>query len=490
MTRKASRNRVILVDENDRSLGSSDKMEAHRNGLLHRAFSVFIFDDEGRLLLQRRARDKYHSGGLWTNTVCSHPQPGENTADAARSRLREEMGMDAEVRKIFDFIYYAPLDQGLTEHEFDHVFIGQSAETPQPDPAEVEAYDYRHLHEVREDIRRHPERYTEWFKIIFDKSFPVLLREAGKMYKNRPLIFEPYFEEKIWSGNRLKTFFGKSVPGDNIGESWEISAIPGKESKVKDGFFKGFRLGELWDLLGEEYFGDAYGREFPLLVKYIDAGKDLSVQVHPPDALARKRHNSYGKNETWYILDAGKDSYLYIGFRPGTTPEAYLQALKEGRVEELLNKIPVRPGDWYYVPAGTVHAIGKDILLAEVQQSSDITYRIYDYNRLDKNGRPRPLHVEEALDAIDYEARPARVEGEKLETPYFKMQRMEPGDITVTLPHFGIVLFPEGEQLQINDTPLRRGETTLLFAGEPYRIRSSYPWFLVEPASGGTLGTS
>ncbi|NPA43080.1 MAG: isopentenyl-diphosphate Delta-isomerase [Chlorobi bacterium] len=476
--------KVILVDSEGKATGEMPKLEAHRKGVLHRAFSVFLFDDRGRLLLQKRASGKYHSGGLWTNTVCSHPRPGEDTASAARRRLREEMGMEADLKEIFSFVYRAELDGGLTEHEFDHVFIGRAESVPRPDPSEAEDFAYMHLHDIREDIRRRPEKYTAWFKIIFEKSFDTLLREAGRLFADRPLVFLPHFEEKIWGGTRLRELFGKPVPSDRTGESWEVSAVPHKESRVKDGFFKGFTLGELWHILGDSYFGTDTSRPFPLLVKYIDAREDLSVQVHPDDELARARHGGYGKNETWYIVDALPDSRLYIGFKPGVTREDYLRALREGKVEDLLREIPVRPGDWYFIPAGTVHAIGQGILLAEVQQSSDITYRIYDYNRIGPDGKPRPLHVDEALDAIRFEAEPFQVESHKLETPYFTMEKIHchAAPCRDRAPVFTVWMNPSGEA-ELNGTPLAKGETALLFAGQPavYLQKTPGPAFRIRP---------
>lgn len=473
---------VVLVDRDDNPVGTAPKMEAHRQGLLHRAFSVFLFDDEGRLILQRRAGEKYHSGGLWTNTVCSHPRPGETINHAARRRLREEMGIDTPVRKIFDFVYRAELDQGLTEHEFDHVFVGQYSGEVCPDPAEAEAVDYKYLQEIREDLRRHPERYTEWFKIIFDKSFDTLMREAGKMYRNRPLIWEPYYEPKIWGGRRLESLFDKQLPSGKIGESWEVSAVPQKESRVKSGFFKGFDLRELWKILGPDFFGDLNEEVFPLLIKYIDAADDLSVQVHPDDELARRLHGGKGKNETWYVLDAASGSRLYLGFKSGVTQKDFSEALKKGQVEKLLNAVPVRPGDWFYVPAGTVHAIGKNVLLAEIQQNSDLTYRIYDYNRKDANGNLRPLHLREAMQAVHFEARPRKVEGEILKTPYFEVHKTAPGKTVLPKEDtFTIIMNPFGDKMKINDSVLHKGETALLFSGGEFVVDSSAPWLWVKP---------
>jgi isopentenyl-diphosphate delta-isomerase len=160
---------VILVDEQDRELGSVEKLQAHREGALHRAFSVFVFDAAGRLLLQRRAAGKYHSGGLWSNTACGHPRPGEATAAAARRRLREEMGFDCELREAFDFLYRAELAGGLVEHEFDHVFVGRFDGEPAPDAEEVEGWRRATLEELREDLRRSPDEYSYWLRVALDR---------------------------------------------------------------------------------------------------------------------------------------------------------------------------------------------------------------------------------------------------------------------------------------------------------------------------------
>ena len=160
---------VILVDELDKPIGLMEKQAAHVDPHLHRAFSVFIFNSKGELLMQQRALSKYHSPGLWTNTCCSHPRDGETTMDAASRRLMEEMGMACEMHEVYTFIYKAPVGQGLTEHEFDHVFIGQSDDIPQINHEEVESWKYMRIDELKNDIQRHPEHYTEWFKITFEE---------------------------------------------------------------------------------------------------------------------------------------------------------------------------------------------------------------------------------------------------------------------------------------------------------------------------------
>ena len=160
---------VILVDERDQEIGSEEKIAAHRAGKLHRAFSVFIFNSEGKLLLQNRARIKYHSGGLWTNTCCSHPRPGEDTESAAHRRLREEMGFDCDLKKTFGFIYRIQFDHQLSEHEFDHVFIGTSEQNADPDPNEVGRWRWSSLGEIKKELATNPENYTYWFRIAFEK---------------------------------------------------------------------------------------------------------------------------------------------------------------------------------------------------------------------------------------------------------------------------------------------------------------------------------
>ena len=159
--------KVILVNENDEPRGAMDKQEAHMTGILHRAFSVFIFNTRGEMLLQQRALGKYHSGGLWTNTCCSHPQPEEVTIDAAKRRLKEEMGIEAEIEKIFDFVYKVEFENGLTEHEFDHVYAGEYEGRIEANPAEVKDFCYKDMNAIKESLQSHPQKYTAWFSLAF-----------------------------------------------------------------------------------------------------------------------------------------------------------------------------------------------------------------------------------------------------------------------------------------------------------------------------------
>jgi len=223
-----------------------------------------------------------------------------------------------------------------------------------------------------------------------------------------PLKFEPILKDKIWGGTKLKSLFNKAAETDKLGESWELSGIENDESVVTNGFLAGNTLPELIEIYMGELIGDSifdeYGLSFPLLFKLIDANENLSIQVHPGDEAAAERHNSYGKTEMWYVVDAEPGAELIIGFSKDCSRDEYLDALDEGRVEELLQKVPVKKGDVFFIPAGLVHAIGKGVVVAEIQQSSDITYRIYDYKRVDDHGNERELHTEQALDVINFNA--------------------------------------------------------------------------------------
>lgn len=222
-----------------------------------------------------------------------------------------------------------------------------------------------------------------------------------------PLKFIPILKERIWGGNALAGRWGKKgeiVTG--IGESWEISGLQNDLSVVSNGFLEGNNIEELievymGDLVGEDIF-EKYGNEFPLLIKLIDARDILSVQVHPDDKLARERHSAYGKTEMWYVLEAGNDSSIYTGFNRQVSRDEYITSLERGNLESLLKSVNTVRGDSFYIPAGTIHAIGSGVMVAEIQQTSDVTYRVFDWNRLSINGEPRELHTELALDAIDF----------------------------------------------------------------------------------------
>ncbi|MBO4655196.1 MAG: class I mannose-6-phosphate isomerase [Bacteroidales bacterium] len=224
-----------------------------------------------------------------------------------------------------------------------------------------------------------------------------------------PLKFKPFFKDKIWGGTKISTLLHRPVPEmSHCGESWEISALEDQVSVVSNGFFaENNDLNELievymGELLGDKVY-DKYGLGFPLLIKYIDATEVLSVQVHPDDRLAQERYGMNGKTEMWYVLQADEGAGLYVGFQDGVTRDQYWNAVESGTVDQLLRFYPVKKGDLFFIPAGTVHAIGKGVLLTEIQQPSDVTYRIFDWNRVDAEGNSRPLHVEEAFEAIHFE---------------------------------------------------------------------------------------
>jgi len=225
-----------------------------------------------------------------------------------------------------------------------------------------------------------------------------------------PLAFEPIFKAKMWGGRRLEQLFAKPLPrGELIGESWELADLPGDESAIREGPHKGRRIGELVAAQADALLGRARpvrGR-FPLLIKFLDANRDLSVQVHPTREMAAADPEAHVKNEAWYVVAADPGATIYHGLNPGVTRDQLTAALASGDVAPLLRRIPARPGDCHYLPSGTVHALGAGVVVAEVQTPSDTTYRLFDWNRIDEaTGRPRELHIEQAMRCIDFDARP------------------------------------------------------------------------------------
>ncbi|SHJ85824.1 type I phosphomannose isomerase catalytic subunit [Pseudozobellia thermophila] len=221
-----------------------------------------------------------------------------------------------------------------------------------------------------------------------------------------PLKFQPILKERLWGGTKLRDVLGKPIESDITGESWELSAVKGDVSIVENGALAGRSLQQLIDqapgqLLGKSVY-ERFGTDFPILIKFIDAKQDLSIQLHPNDELAKKRHNSFGKTEMWYVMDADQDARLIVGFNKDVTKEEYAKSLEDDSLLDLLNYEKVAEGDTFFINTGKIHAIGAGVLLAEIQQTSDITYRVFDFNRRDKNGNLRELHTDLALDAIDY----------------------------------------------------------------------------------------
>ena len=227
------------------------------------------------------------------------------------------------------------------------------------------------------------------------------------MEKLYPLKFTEIFKEKVWGADNLNKLLNKKTDlNKKIGESWEISSVEKNISIISNGFLKGNNLQEvieiyMGNIVGDKIF-DKFGVEFPLLIKFIDANDVLSIQVHPDNDTAKKRHKAYGKTEMWYIIDSKNDAELISGFNKETNKQEYKRTLLSGNIKEILNFERANKNDVFFIPAGRIHAIGKGIVLAEIQQTSDITYRIYDWGRLGNNGKPRELHTDLAVDVIDY----------------------------------------------------------------------------------------
>jgi len=295
-----------------------------------------------------------------------------------------------------------------------------------------------------------------------------------------PFTFEPIFKERIWGGTKLRDYLNKPISSEITGESWELSMVPNDVSVINKGILKGKNLNELIDQFPEEILGkevySRFGKQFPLLFKYLDAREDLSIQLHPNDELAKARHNSFGKTEMWYVMHADKGARLIIGFKEDTNQTDYLSHLNNKSLLTILNEIPVKKGDVFLLETGTVHAIGGGILLAEIQQTSDITYRVYDWDRVDANGNGRELHTELALDAITYQTTSAKKEYTAIENksisvvdcPYFKTNIIElNGEIPIhkSKDAFTVLMCTDGNfELCLNDEKYvyKAGDTVLI----------------------------
>lgn len=231
--------------------------------------------------------------------------------------------------------------------------------------------------------------------------------------------FEPLLKQTIWGGNKIIPFKQLDQQLDQVGESWEISGVQGNETIVKEGLYKGMKLNELVARLGEKLVGrdnyERFGNEFPLLIKFIDAQRDLSIQVHPDDETAHRQGKSRGKTEMWYVLPSEPEAQLFSGLKLQITPEQYAQMVADDTITEALSQYHVQEGDVFFIPAGRIHTIGAGCFVAEIQQTSDVTYRIYDYNRRDKDGNLRQLHTKEAAESIDYRVLPDYRTAYKLE---------------------------------------------------------------------------
>lgn len=285
---------------------------------------------------------------------------------------------------------------------------------------------------------------------------------------NELIFLDPYFKEVLWGGKKMKDMYGYDIPSDKTGEAWVVSAGDGKSSIVKNGPYKGQTLEELYKN-HRELFGNIKNDVFPLLVKVIDANDDLSVQVHPDDAYAKENENgSLGKTECWYIIDCDPDADIIIGHN-AKTKEELTEMIENGEWDKLLNRFPIKPGDFFFIPAGTVHAIRKGTQILEIQQNSDVTYRLYDYDRL-QDGKPRELHIKKSIDVINCPHKPAQntiitkeiengVDKELVTTPLFTVDEYDiTGPVEVENPYpFLIVDVISGEG-EVDGTPIKGGD--------------------------------
>ena len=297
-----------------------------------------------------------------------------------------------------------------------------------------------------------------------------------------PLKFNPILKERLWGGTKLKDVLGKPITSDITGESWELSTVKGDISIVANGKLSGTSLQELIDDQAEALLGKSvvqrFGTDFPILIKFIDAKQDLSIQLHPDDTLAKERHDSFGKTEMWYIMDADPKAELIVGFNKNVSKEEYAKSIDEDSLLDLLNYEKVKEGDTFFINTGKIHAIGAGVMLAEIQQTSDVTYRVFDFNRKDKEGNLRELHTELALDAIDYDKKDdfkvsysndSNAQNTMVDCPYFKtnfIQVTKDFELDTTQrDSFTIFMCVGGEAViktEEGEVTLKKGETTLL----------------------------
>ncbi|MBD0726471.1 mannose-6-phosphate isomerase [Flavobacterium sp. L1I52] len=269
-----------------------------------------------------------------------------------------------------------------------------------------------------------------------------------------PLQFVPILKERIWGGEKLKTVLNKSIESVTTGESWELSTVEGDVSVVANGALEGRTLMQLIDESPNEILGTAvyqkFGKQFPLLFKYLDAREDLSIQVHPNDELAKERHNSFGKTEMWYIMQADADARIIVGFKEKSNAEEYVSNLKNKSLLSILDAVKVKSGDVFFLETGTVHAIGAGLVVAEIQQTSDITYRIYDFDRVDAQGNERELHIDQALDAINYD---------KVDTYKQYAKEVNRSNSVVDCPYFTTNFIPLDGEINMS----KNGETFTVY---------------------------
>ena len=311
----------------------------------------------------------------------------------------------------------------------------------------------------------------------------------------KPLKFNALLKSTLWGGDKIIPFKHLDVKQDNVGESWEISGVPGNETVVSDGPYAGKKLNELvaelkGELVGEDNY-KRFGDEFPLLIKFIDARQDLSIQVHPTDEIAHRQGKERGKTEMWYLMDSDKDATLLCGLKKQITPEEYAQMVADDTICDAIARYNVKEGDCFFLPAGRIHAIGTGCFLAEIQQTSDVTYRIYDFKRKDKNSNYRQLHTKEAAESINY-----TVEG-NYRTEYTAAKNQ--GVALVQCPYFNTAVYDLDEPMTIDYSELdsfviliglkgsasitdNEGNTFTLQAGESVLIPASTKELKVDGA--------
>ncbi|MFH7004584.1 type I phosphomannose isomerase catalytic subunit [Flavobacterium bizetiae] len=272
--------------------------------------------------------------------------------------------------------------------------------------------------------------------------------------KSYPLQFEPILKDRIWGGEKLKTILNKPIVSKITGESWELSTVEGDVNVVSNGVLKGKSLMELIDEMPNEILGtkvyERFGKQFPLLFKYLDAREDLSIQVHPNDKLAKERHNSFGKTEMWYVTQADADARIIVGFKEDSSKEEYLKHLNDKTLVSILDDVKAKAGDVFFLETGTVHAIGAGLVVAEIQQTSDITYRLYDFDRKDAQGNTRELHVDLALDAINYN---------KVDTQKKYETKANTSNVVVDCPYFTTNFIPLENKVEVS----KSGETFTVY---------------------------
>ena len=296
--------------------------------------------------------------------------------------------------------------------------------------------------------------------------------------KTYPLQFQPILKERIWGGEKLQTLLNKPITSKITGESWELSTVEGDVSVVANGSLKGKSLMDLIDGIPNEILGtkvyERFGKQFPLLFKYLDAREDLSIQVHPNDKLAKERHNSFGKTEMWYVMQADEEARIIVGFKEDSSKEEYIEHLNDKTLVSILDDVKAKSGDVFFLETGTVHAIGAGLVVAEIQQTSDITYRLYDFERKDAEGNTRELHVDLALDAINYN---------KVDTQKKYETKANTSNVVVDCPYFTTNFIPLENKVEVS----KSGETFTVYMCIEGTFEIEYDGFKQSYKKGDTV---